>query len=519
MKVAHMTLLLPFLLAGLGEARSEEGKADQEKKDLRMKAELDAIRLRQGFDAAARVQTAKALHLAFADYGIDVSKLDAKEAATRVKASAIRDALTTALDDWAVFAAKDDRKYLEDVLLLADPDRFRIRVREAIAKCNRDTLVKLATHDSVRDLSPALLVQMGVALAYTGASVEAIALLKQAQQRHPGDLWINYQLAYLLDTARPPKTDDAIRFYKAAVALRPTRADMHLYLGNALRRKGNFDEAIGAIGKAIELDPKLPGAFDALGHVFREQGKLDAAIACYQKALEIDPPGQAASRVGMADALARKGKTDEAIATLKEAIRLKPDLAVAYLNLGMLLTQMGKYPDAVAAFRQAIRLRPDHAQSHMNLGIALGFQGKLQEAIAACGEAVRLDPNSVEAHLNLGVMLQQAGKVEEAVASCRKAIRLKPDDAEPHVGLGVALKAQGKFVEAIAAHREAIRLKPDFPYAYHNLGLVLKEQGMNKEAVAALKRALELMSEKDPTRPRTQEMLRACEKALNKDGK
>ena len=42
----------------------------------------------------------------------------------------------------------------------------------------------------------------------------------------------------------------------------------------------------------------------------------------------------------------------------------------------------GKLAEAVASFEQAVRLKPDFAEAYNNLGNALKDQGKLEEAIA-----------------------------------------------------------------------------------------------------------------------------------------
>ena len=70
-----------------------------------------------------------------------------------------------------------------------------------------------------------------------------------------------------------------------------------------------------------------------------------------------------------------KGQLDEAIAALREALRIKPDIAEAHNNLGNILRDRGLLDDAVAALRQSIRLTPDFAQAHYHLGVALLLKG------------------------------------------------------------------------------------------------------------------------------------------------
>jgi tetratricopeptide (TPR) repeat protein len=451
---------------------------EREKKDREMKKRLDAIRLGAGF-GEERARAARQYAAAFKDYGIDVEDLEPKDAAARLKESAICDALIAALDDWS-FLARDAaaRKRLQDVVRRVDADPFRTRVREALEKRDRAALAKLATDAGVRDLSQTLLVQFGAGLAHAGAGKEAVALLRQAQRTHPDDFWINFQLGYLLSTARPPRADEAIRFYTAAVALRPSSAETRLNLGRALRLSGKLDEAVASIRKAIELDPKLRGAFTALGDVLTELGKLDEATACYRRALESDPPGDVAPLLGLANVSLLTGKVAEATDLLRQAVKLDPKSAPIHLQLGRALMRAGKAADAIAEIRKAIELKPDYA----------------------------------DAYFQLGLVLSATGKPAEAEASLRKAIALRPDHAEAHDALGLVLESEGKLAEAIAAFRQALRLKPDLARTYYNLGVTLKKGGKVKEAAAALKTALEKMSKKDPLHAKAEAALKECEK-------
>ncbi len=66
----------------------------------------------------------------------------------------------------------------------------------------------------------------------------------------------------------------------------------------------------------------------------------------------------------------RSGQHEEAIASYKEAIRLKPDDAEAHYNLGSAYGNLGRYEEAVMAFKVAILLKPELVGAHYNLGLA-----------------------------------------------------------------------------------------------------------------------------------------------------
>ena len=129
------------------------------------------------------------------------------------------------------------------------------------------------------------------------------------------------------------------------------------------------------------------------------------------------------------------------------------------------MRDQNKLDEAAAAFRDAIRLKPDMAVAYGDLANVLSEQRRLAEAVALYRQAIRIDPDFAEAHFNLGNALRDQDRFDEAVAAFREAIRIKPDLAVAYDGLATALYGQEKFDEAAAAHRQAADLKLDFDEA------------------------------------------------------
>src|SRR5262249_32111989 len=122
----------------------------------------------------------------------------------------------------------------------------------------------------------------------------AVEVLRAAQQQRPNDFWINATLGYRLAESKPSRDGEAIRFYQAALALRPDNVTVRINLGNALSRPGALQGALPEYRKAIELDPKDAGAHVYLGDALGEKGDLDGAVAEFRKAIELDPKGAVA---------------------------------------------------------------------------------------------------------------------------------------------------------------------------------------------------------------------------------
>ncbi len=186
------------------------------------------------------------------------------------------------------------------------------------------------------------------------------------------------------------------------------------------------------------------------------------------------------------------GRTDEAIAQYREAIRIRPGLASAHFNLAAALASTGAVEDAMAAYRATIDLKPTDAKAQNNLGNLLLLQGRFDEGLRYCREAVRLNPNFAEAYYNLGNALFALGHREASVAAYRRAIAGRPGYTLAHYNLGLQLTNLGRQEEAIAAYRTTIALDPQFAEARYSLGLALKALGRRDEAMQHFREAVKI---------------------------
>src|SRR5262249_5712459 len=145
-----------------------------------------------------------------------------------------------------------------------------------------------------------------------GARDAAVALLRRAQARYPGDFWINLHLARtLLDLEADDQValEEAVGFFRTALGLRPRSTVVHVGLAAALYARRNLDDAEAACGKALALDPKLAPAHNMLGMILYARKDLGGAAAAYKKALEFDPKFAAAHN-NLGNVLYDKGEMD-----------------------------------------------------------------------------------------------------------------------------------------------------------------------------------------------------------------
>ena len=95
------------------------------------------------------------------------------------------------------------------------------------------------------------------------------------------------------------------------------------------------------------------------------------------------------------------GRHQETIEVHREAVRLKPDDAQAWLYLGQAYDLIDRYPEAIEAYREALRLKPDYASAWYGLAIAYAKSGNRSATLEAVKELRRYAPERADSTLNL----------------------------------------------------------------------------------------------------------------------
>ncbi len=461
-------------------------------------ARMEAAEVRDGnFDHAA---TDRAYTLAFAEAGVPIEQLTVEQATARLRAfpqAAIH--LAASLTGWAecrrLTRANNEEPSALHLLKVAeaiDPDRRRRRLRTILRqeKGTRErALLEMAESVSIEQLPPSTQMALALGLRNEVSFEAAVDVLRPAQNQHPSDFWLNFELAYCLCQLERPEQGTA--FYRAALALQPANARVRHNLGESLANQGKLDEAIACYRTAIELRPKYYRAYNGLGVAHWKQGMLDEAIVNYRAAIECNPKFALAHR-NLGTVLVRQGKLEEAIGCYRTALELDSKSGVTFHYLGLALKSLERLDEASLNFRIAIDIDPNDSESHRQLGLVLKKQGRLDEAIAFFRATIRIDPKDADGHNNVGIVLERQGKLDEAIACYKMAIELDPKNNMAYSNLGNALRSQGKLDQAVVYHQKSVDLDPNYANAHFNLGSALIDQQKLEEAIVSYRRAIEI---------------------------
>jgi tetratricopeptide (TPR) repeat protein len=182
-------------------------------------------------------------------------------------------------------------------------------------------------------------------------------------------------------------------------------------------------------------------------------------------------------------------------------VDLYPDHAQAQNNFGNALAERGRFDEALLHYRRAAEILPDDAKTLNNLVAALAATGRFDEAVALGRKALEIDPGDVEIHCQLGVALAGQGRFRDALTQYQEALKINPKHARTHSSLAWlrATCPQAAFrngVEAIEHAQQAAQLLGGKrPSTLDTLAAAYAEAGWFPEALGTAHQALDLAVE------------------------
>lgn len=297
----------------------------------------------------------------------------------------------------------------------------------------------------------------------------------------------------------------------AGQAAAPSEAITHLQAGIAADKQHHVDVAITEFRKATDLDPNLAQAFLGLGQAYLENKEYGSAVAPLKHALTLKPDLIPAHQL-LGYALLIQGYSAEAIPYLERA-QENAALGIAEIDAGQLkeavthlqaaLEQRPNDPDLLYYLGRAsgllskqsidtlLTLEPDSARGHQAMAENYFALRQMPQAEREFLAAIKLRPDTPEVHLELGDVYAKSSQWDKAEEEFRTQTKMQPGNAEAAYRLGSALLQQGKSHQAREELIRADHLRPDMPEVLYSLG---KAALLESDQAAAEKSWLKLLS-------------------------
>ena len=262
--------------------------------------------------------------------------------------------------------------------------------------------------------------------AHTGDFPKAIADLSVYLSIDPGNAEILTQRAtYRIQTNR---LTEAVADYDEAIRLDNKNYRYYLLRGDFYLKTGACDKAVADFTEGTNRIRTQPVLFFRRGMAYVCQKQYNSAGEDFARANELSSEFKpridsiATHFYRQSEQAIQTRKSEDALAQVEIALRLKPDYAEAWLAKGDVLLTARAYKEAVDALTNAIRYQPANAAGYYQRGLAQSRLNAHADAVDDFRQALTVQPDLYEAALGEAkarVSLRQYDKALFTLTSLR----------------------------------------------------------------------------------------------------
>ena len=267
---------------------------------------------------------------------------------------------------------------------------------------------------------------------------KAIDIYDQIPPGSPLQLAIDIRKAFNFNELE--RVEDAKTLLEKVAATNPTSIKPYDALGNIMRARKRYKEAIDYYTRAIELleEPRQRDwvYFYSRGTCYERTKNWKPAEADLQQALKLDPNQPLTLNYLGYSWIDQNINLRRGLKLIEKAVSLKPDDGYIVDSLGWAHYRLGRYPKSVKYLERAVELRPEDPVLNDHLGDAYWQVGRIREARFQWDQALSLNP---EADL-IGTIRT---KLVEGLPVKRQALADPATTAEPELS-ATKLPSPGK---------------------------------------------------------------------------
>jgi len=227
---------------------------------------------------------------------------------------------------------------------------------------------------------------------------------------------------------------------------------------NITQKSAYLDESIIQLEKGVSILNSYSEAWYHLGLAYKEKGLGAQAVQAFETAKS-------------------------------QKVFTKPDFFIAS---GIAHGMTRNYNMAIADLQQAIKLDPENAEAYNNLGLYYSDKGSLDSSLTALNRAIELKESFPEAWYNKGNAYAKGNAFNEAIASYEKALRFKEDYTDAQLNIGNCYAALQNYQKAIEYYDAVVQKEPYNKNALINLGITYNIIGNETKGKEYISRAEKL---------------------------
>lgn len=202
------------------------------------------------------------------------------------------------------------------------------------------------------------------------------------------------------------------------------------HLGVIAYQTNQGDRGRARFEHAIALAPNHPLAYQLLGELLLEQGSAQAALEHLERGIALARTARPAALhyLRFAEAARIVNRPDLARRALDQGLQAHADSPELLHARGQQLQAEGRTADAEAAYRRALRLNPAYVEADFALAVLLLESGRPAAGVEALRHALAMRPTYPQALLLLARLEMDVGRMEEAGRYLLPLLKAHPGD-------------------------------------------------------------------------------------------
>lgn len=260
----------------------------------------------------------------------------------------------------------------------------------------------------------------------------ALALTRLALQLRPDHAVARILAAEIVGNGKRPEM--ALELLATIRSGDPLSPMVQMRQARLLQKLERGDDALRVLDDLARAQPDRPEPQGLIGDLLRIRKRFPEAVLAYDKAIALLGEPQPAHWPLYYDrgiALERSREWVRAEADFLQALRLMPDQPYVLNYLGYSWAEQGRnLQQAKEMIEKAVQQRPNDGAMIDSLGWVAMRMGDIATAVRLLERAAELEPGDATVNSHLGDAYWDAGRQLEAVYQWRRAMNLKPEPEE-----------------------------------------------------------------------------------------
>jgi len=261
-------------------------------------------------------------------------------------------------------------------------------------------------------------------------------------------------------------------------------------LGEFYVRRGNLDKGVEEFASLHKEHSKETGVTLTYAELLATAKRYDEATALTNELIKSDTSNVRAITL-RSKIEAAQGKMNEALETMKSALKVAPNDPRVHFDLGLAYHNVGNAPQAKVEWQSALKVRPRMAEAVEALAGEAVRENDMKSVQLYAAQLIAIRPDLPQGYLYAGTAAAGLGDLAGAEKNYTTLLQIAPANAVGYAKLGAVRVAQKRLDDAAKLFDEGLQKDPKSYDALSGAALVLLAKKRVPEAIARVQSVVE----------------------------